>query len=82
MGFQDVTRELTSSDRLPEGRKAAWRITSRPLKSLWEATEKAKGKDSNSEEFVTEAFAKLDDEVEKGALYLRYNIHVYVGRKP
>ncbi|KAK3050569.1 hypothetical protein LTR09_008209 [Extremus antarcticus] len=74
-GFQSVTRELTSTDRLPELRSAAWQMSQLPFELLFAKIAKAEGK---SEEYIAERIGQIRSEVKAGGVYYRYDIHVYL----
>lgn len=81
VGFQNVTRETTSSDRVPELRAASWQV-SRPFQTMWEKVEEAKGAQGKSKEYVAQRYEQMRKEAEAGAIYYRFDVYVHLSQKP
>ncbi|KAI9710435.1 MAG: hypothetical protein M1828_002165 [Chrysothrix sp. TS-e1954] len=77
IGLKDAATDLVSSDRVLENRKAATMVSVGGLWSLLRNLEPKTGRNLMPKE---EMWRGLDNDVESGA-YLRFDIHVAIGRR-
>ncbi|KAK5162770.1 uncharacterized protein LTR77_011201 [Saxophila tyrrhenica] len=80
-GYESVTHEVVSTDRLPELRAAGWNTMRRPYQQFWEGVEAAKGEKGKSKEYVAKRIGEIAEVAKAGAVYFRSNIHVFLARK-
>ncbi|KXT04694.1 hypothetical protein AC578_2138 [Pseudocercospora eumusae] len=75
-GFQDVRQEVTSTDRIPDMRRAWSMVEIGAMTSFFPNL-----KHDLSPEQCTEKINQLKEEAQND-VYVRWNLHVWLGRKP
>lgn len=81
IGLKNVSREVTSSDRLPETRSMYAYLTIGPVTSFLLLTQKLAGEGGKSPEYCWNLRDKIIEEADAGSIYPRYDIHVFLGQK-
>lgn len=82
VGFVNVFREVTSSDRVPQSRKACYFNAERPTRLFWQAEEVQRAARGEATVDVDERMAQIREEVSSGALYQRFDLFTFAGQKP
>ncbi|KAI1827541.1 hypothetical protein F4861DRAFT_369582 [Xylaria intraflava] len=80
-GLRPVLRDIVSSDRLPETRERATVNSNLAFLSTMRVLSKKGAPGAMTSEEIDALETKVHEEIRSGA-YLRYDIHVIVGRKP